>query len=97
MKTSWKDLLKAFISSDSESGKQESEEEFKFDIENREILARSRKNIENLETMFKRPDLSVKNKGRQVRKQSRLKTKAKEQTMENSTRTPDRNDEEIER
>lgn len=83
VKTSWKELLKAFISSDSDLEKQENEEEIKFNNEYSAILSQSNSDISSLEEMLEHPDIKVKGRRKQVRKQSRLK--GKQPTIEKTT------------
>ncbi len=94
-RTSWKELLKAFISSDTELEKQESEEEIEFNREYSSILSEARKDINSLEAMLEHPDIKLRSKKRQVRKQDRLRTKG--QVIKDSSQKTIEDDKEIER
>lgn len=95
-KTNWRELIKAFISSDGELEKQENEEEIEFNRRNIEILSKSRKDISSLEAMLEHPDVKVKGKERRSqRNQTRFKTK--EAVLENREKTVSKADKELER
>lgn len=75
VKTNWKDLIKSFISSDSDLEKQENEEEIEFNKKYSKILAQSESDISSLEAMLEHPDIKVKGKARrQGRNQTRIRT-----------------------
>lgn len=96
VKTSWKDLLRAFISSDSELEKQEDEEEIKFNKKYSKILSQSRSDISSLEAMLEHPDVKVRGQGKRTQRSKTRKTKTRELAMENRTQQV-QEDKEIER
>ncbi len=96
VKTSWRELIKSFISSDSDLEKQENEEEIKFRNKYSKILSQSESDISSLESMLDHPDIKVKGKGRrQERNQTRVRTK--EHTTETRNQIVNETDKEIER
>ena len=97
VKTSWKDLLRAFVSSDSELEKQEDEEEIKFNRKYSKILSQSRSDISSLEAMLEHPDVKVRGQGRTTQRSRTRRTRTREPAMENRTQQVQEEDKEIER
>ena len=96
VKTSWRELIKSFISSDSDLEKQENEEEIKFRNKYSKILSQSESDISFLESMLNHPDIKVKGKGRrQGRNQTRVRTN--EHVTEARNQIVNETDKEIER
>lgn len=96
VKTNWKELLKAFVSSDEKLEQENKEEEIEFNREYSKILSESRSDISSLEAMLEHPDVKVKGKGRRPRReQTRLTTK--ERAMDAKGEKAHEEDREIER
>ena len=96
VKTSWKDLIRAFISSDDELEKQDSEEESKNKKKYSKELSQLQSNIGSLEEMLDHPDVKVRGKERRKsRSQSRIETK--ENVTYNREESEDRDEQDIER
>ena len=98
VKTSWKELLKAFVSSDDQLVKKENKEKSEFDRENSKILAQAERNIESLERMVTPPGDEPKSK-KQGRRQTREQTRARAKTpaMQDREQSVREEDKELER
>ncbi len=76
VKTSWKELMKAFISSDEKIEEQINEEENEYNEKYSSELEESKRSIDRLEKMLEHPDIKVKSK-RKEKTQARINTKGK--------------------
>lgn len=97
VKTSWKELIKAFVSSDSRLEEQNSEEIIEFNNKYSKILSQSRSDISSLEAMLDHPDVKIsRQKRRPERKQSK-RDRTKEHAIEHRNQGNNVIDKEIER
>lgn len=98
VKTSWKELLRAFFSSDDQLEEKENKEKSEFDKENSKILAQAKRNIASLEQMVTPPSDEPKAK-KQGRRQTREQTRARTKTlaMQDKEQTVREEDKELER
>lgn len=96
-KTSWKELIKAFVSSDSQLEEKNNEEIIEFNNKYSKILSESKSDISSLEAMLNHPDVKVMGKGRRTERKQSRRTRAKEPTIQNRDQRNDELDKEIER
>lgn len=96
-KTSWKELIKAFVSSDSQLEEQNNEEVIEFNNKYSKILSQSKSDISSLEAMLDHPDVKVRGQGRRTERRQTRRTRTKQPTMENISQRDKDVDKEIER
>ena len=96
-KTSWKELIKAFVSSDSQLEEQNSEEIVEFNNKYSKILLQSESDISSLEAMLEHPDIKVRRQGRRTERRQSRRAETKQPTIENRSQIDKTSDKEIER